>query len=87
MASSKRTPRPAPPRVAGDYSLWTAPPSTWETPFQADRAVPGIEHALDGVELERHAEDERLAAYRTGVSSEVLSLPTQDRDGSPWRTA
>ncbi len=60
------------------YSLWTAPPATWQTPLQGVR-IADIARALEGLRVDdEHADDERMAAFRTSVTSDVLALPTQD---------
>lgn len=71
---------------AGD-SLWTSALASRVTPFRAGRGLRDIEGALDFDKLSREPEDARVVAFSTPVTSEVMSLPTQDRDGSPWRPA
>lgn len=68
-----------------EYSLWTAPRSAWSTPFQLDQVIPNLDVFFDSLGLTEIPEDERIAAFRTPVTSDVLSQPTQNHDGSTWR--
>jgi len=60
------------------YSLWTAPPRTWESPFTSTVPVADLEARVSKLGLKQPEEDEQTRAFRTPVTPEVLSQPTEN---------
>ena len=62
----------------GVHSLWTAPPSSWQSPFTDELPEGDLGQLVSKSGEARGEDDERLKAFLTPVTPEVLSLPTGD---------
>lgn len=59
------------------YSLWTAPPQTWSSPIESDLQATDLEAKLSQLELKTAEDNEQTKAFKTPVTPDVLSRPTQ----------
>jgi len=60
------------------YSLWTAPPHCRESPFTSAVPVADLEAKVSQLRPRQAEEDEQTRAFRTPVTPEVLSQPTEN---------
>lgn len=63
----------------GTYSLWTAPPGSREAPIEKVPESTDLEALLSSLGLDRARveDDEQAQAFKTPVTPDVLSQPTQ----------
>lgn len=59
------------------YSLWTAPPTTWASPIEPRLLAVDLKTSVEDLGLARAEEDEQTKAFKTPVTPEVLSQPTE----------
>jgi hypothetical protein len=60
------------------YSLWTAPPQAWSSPIESELPTADLETKVSELELTKTEDNEQTKAFRTPVTPDVLSRPTQD---------
>ncbi len=63
----------------GNFSLWTAPPGSWASPIEKVPEPAALTELLAGLDLNRSRVegDAQAQAYKTPVTPDVLSQPTQ----------
>ena len=61
------------------FSLWTAPPGSWESPIERVPEPADLKVLLAALDLDRSRVegDEQAQAFKTPVTPDVLSQPTQ----------
>lgn len=78
----RKAKEPVPGRTAtetdqGSYSLWTAPPSSWRSPVTSGASVADLKAKVSQLTVAPAEEDEQTRAFKTPVTPDVLSQPTE----------
>ena len=71
---TRRTREDRPPSEDGDretvtYSLWTAPPSSWQSPVELELSQVDLQESVSQLGLSRAEEDEQTKAFKTPVTA------------------